>query len=288
MGSITSYPEITTTDDLVIVVDGSYGTKRLLASDLVNLVAESADWRSHNLYFRGKNLGDKFTPEQLKEIRNGTFQGLLVGDYWEIMDSDENVHRWRIVHINYWKGLWGQTTPHIVVMPDDVLYATTYGATNNGYSGSLVRTEGLKRAKELIKEAFDGHIMEYSDPLSYSVNQTTGLVDGNNYNIPRCSVELPSEIMIFGTSVLVPRNNPGGGASLPVFYNSDTVQFALMRLCPEFINVTPNKPYTENGYYLLRDIYYSDRVGGVTPNRGVTHLRNTINAYGIRPIAAIG
>ena len=38
----------------------------------------------HRNVFRGKNLGEFITDEQLAAIRDGSFDDLYVGDYWEI------------------------------------------------------------------------------------------------------------------------------------------------------------------------------------------------------------
>lgn len=297
MSIITNITEFDENASLLVEGNGElgiFGTKQLHAADLINAVAECSDWVVHNLYFRGKCLGDKFTPEQLRAIREETFNGMLVGDYWAIKDSTGKVHNWRIVDINYWRCIWSLAKPHIVIMPDDILYESPYeyaqynvsNMTTNGYVSSYVRTEGLNKAKEMIREAFDGHLISYGDQFSSKVNQTTGLVEASVY-VGDANVELPTEIMIFGTNFLVPRTNPSLGATNPLYYNSNTAQFALMRLCPEFITVYPIRYYNNQSWYLLRDIYSQKRIGVVNTN-GAADKWPCGQSYGVRPIAAIG
>lgn len=73
----------------------------------------------HRNVFRGKNLGEFITDEQLAAIRDGSFADLYVGDYWE-----KDGVRYRIADINYWKGVGYQESvqkPHILIVPDTIL-----------------------------------------------------------------------------------------------------------------------------------------------------------------------
>ena len=42
---------------------------------------------AHNAIYRGKHLGDSYTPEQQAMVEAGTFDDLFIGDYWEIDGS---------------------------------------------------------------------------------------------------------------------------------------------------------------------------------------------------------
>lgn len=68
---------------------------------------------------RGNNLGSTFTTAQRAAIRDGSFEGLFLGDYW--MHAGV---RWRIVDFDYWYGRQGSSGTrvldhHIVIVPDD-------------------------------------------------------------------------------------------------------------------------------------------------------------------------
>ena len=71
------------------------------------------------MIYRGKNLGSVVTEEQKTNIKNGTFKGFFLGDYWII-----GSYTWRIVDFDYWYdcGDTAFTKPHLVIMPDKPLY----------------------------------------------------------------------------------------------------------------------------------------------------------------------
>ena len=47
--------------------------------------------------FRGKNLGTALTAVQKAAIKDGSFKGMFLGDYWSI-----GGRIWRIVDMDYW------------------------------------------------------------------------------------------------------------------------------------------------------------------------------------------
>lgn len=51
----------------------------------------------HRNIYRGKNLGDHVTDEQVTAMRNGTFNDLFIGDYWKI-----NSITWDIAFLPMW------------------------------------------------------------------------------------------------------------------------------------------------------------------------------------------
>lgn len=103
-----------------ILVGTAAGNKAIASNDVLFAVLdEFATVEMRRNIFRGKNLGPALTAAQKAEIKAGTFKGFFVGDYWTIGDNI-----WRIVDINYWLncGDTSCTTPHLVIMPDAVLY----------------------------------------------------------------------------------------------------------------------------------------------------------------------
>ena len=87
-------------------------TKRRTISDMVTDVstlspepeppAAKPGWTS---YPDGVSLGNTITASQLEEIRNGTFQGLGIGDYWRITDSQSSTsYTIKIVDFDYYYG----------------------------------------------------------------------------------------------------------------------------------------------------------------------------------------
>lgn len=64
--------------------------------------------------FRGKNLGTALTAVQKAAIKDASFKGMFLGDYWNI-----GGRIWRIVDMDYWYNC-GDTafiSHHLVIMP---------------------------------------------------------------------------------------------------------------------------------------------------------------------------
>ncbi len=74
-----------------------------------------------NLKYSGKHFGNYVTRSQLAAIRNGTFKGLGLGDYWTI----DGVN-WRIADFDYLirsdNARVDASRHHIMIVPDSSLY----------------------------------------------------------------------------------------------------------------------------------------------------------------------
>lgn len=184
----------------------------------------------HRNIFRGKNLGDALTTSQKAAISDGSFKDLYVGDYWNI-----NERIWRIADINYWinQGDTPCTTPHLVIMPDNILYSAKMNETSTtigGWVGSQMYTDNLSNAKSLVNSAFgSANILSHREYLVNTV--TDGKPSSGEWR--DSDIELPNEIMMYGSHVF----NPGGdGTFVPNRYTIDKTQLALMKIHPKFIN----------------------------------------------------
>lgn len=223
--------------------------------------------------FRGKNLGTAFTAVQKAEIKAGTFKGFFIGDYWSIGDKI-----WRIVDINYWlnDGDTACTTPHLVIMPDAVLYNAKMNETNittGGYVGSQMYTANLANAKTLVNSAFgSANILEHREYLTNAV--TNGYPSACAWY--DSTVELPNEIMMYGSLVFTPA---GDGSFVPNRYTIDKTQLALMRMYPRFIN-----PQRQTQW--LRDVVSSAYVAAVSLH-GITAYYAASTSSGVRPVFGI-
>lgn len=224
----------------------------------------------HRNTYRGRNLGNSFTAAQKAAIRNGTFEGLYVGDYWVI-----NGVTWRIVDINYWLGTGDVecTTPHLVIMPDTPLYDAPMNDTNTtagGYVGSKMYTANLENAKSMINSAFGaGYILNHREYLTNAVADGSPSA-GSWYD---SKVELPNEIMMYGGYLFAPA---GDGSFIPNRYTVDKTQLALMQLYQKFINLFRQS-------YWMRDIV-STAVFAAMNNAGYTNCYNATISNGVRPV----
>lgn len=223
--------------------------------------------------FRGKNLGTALTTAQKAQIKARTFKGFFIGDYWSIGDRI-----WRIVDINYWlnSGDTSCTTPHLVIMPDQVLYNAKMNETNittGGYVGSQMYTANLANAKTLVNSAFgSANVLTHREYLTNAVSNGYPSA-GAWYD---STVELPNEIMMYGSLVFTPA---GGGSFVPNRYTIDKTQLALMKMYPRFIN-----PHRQTQW--LRDVVSSARFAGVSFS-GDPGYDNASTSYGVRPVFGI-
>lgn len=209
----------------VVLLDGNGGTKTMKTDNLIIALAESSPKIEHHInIFGGRNLGSTVTAAQLNAINDGTFKGLLVGDYWEIGGV-----KYRIVDMDYWWncGDTACTTHHVVIMPDTSLYAAVMNDTNTtegGYVNSKMRTENLEQAKTTIKAAFgENNILVHRDNFVNAV--TNGKPSGSSWH--DSDIELPSEVMMYGCKHFGANSD---GSTIPTNYTVDKSQLALFRL----------------------------------------------------------
>lgn len=257
-----------------ILVGTATGNKAIASNDVLFAVLdEFATVEMRRNIFRGKNLGPALTAAQKAEIKAGTFKGFFVGDYWTVGDNI-----WRIVDINYWLncGDTSCTTPHLVIMPDAVLYNAQMNETNittGGYVGSKMYTTNLENAKTLVNAAFGAaNILNHRELLVNAVSN--GYPSAGAWYDSK--VELPNEIMMYGAYVHTPAGN---GTTVPYRYTINKTQLALMRIYPRFIN-----PHRQNQW--LRDVV-SGTVFAYVYGRGCTASDNASYSLGVRPVFGV-
>lgn len=185
---------------------------------------------AHNAHYRGKNLGNTFTAAQSAAILAGTFEDLFPGDYWEMtktyswVDNDGNTQtttqtiRWTIGGCNYVDNT-NEHKNHIVVIGpiESILYDGSMNPTNTnegGYVNSQMRLTGLNRAKAAFKASFgEDHILKHIEELSNVV--TNGVATG--YVAEECTVELMSEVMVYGCQFFATEKDTDHKGQLPIF-----------------------------------------------------------------------
>lgn len=257
-----------------ILIGTASGNKSIGASDALFAMLDAfVPAEQRRMIFRGKNLGSVLTSEQKTNIQNGTFKGFFLGDYWVI-----GGHTWRIVDFNYWYncGDTAFTNNHLVIMPDVALYnaqMNTENVTTGGYVGSLMYTTNIANAKTIINSAFGSSVLTHRDLLTNAV--TNGYPSGHAWY--DSSVELPNEIMMYGSFIFYPAAN---GTTIPYRYTINKTQLALFQVCPKFI---VNRSYNQ----WLRDVVSAALFADVSSD-GVTDYYNASNSLGVRPVFPIG
>lgn len=276
---ITEYGSLSAlTEDNVLLTDGGEtGTRKMGVVDAFLSMLHLVSPANHRLVYRGKNLGSTVTSEQKAAIQAGTFDGLWLGDYWEIGGI-----KWVIADFDYWynKGDTPFSSHHVAVISDTNLYTgkiNTESVTTGGYVGSEMYTSGLAAAKATIQSAFGSNLLTHREYLVNAV--TSGYPSAGAWTDSQ--VDLMNEIMIAGCYINCPA---GDGTVVPKRYTNSQAQLALFRVNPERINTTLTGQRIS---YWLRDVVSASRWSRVTDYGPITETAPSLE-YGVRPIFAVG
>lgn len=270
--------ELTQINELVsgnkLLVGTTDGNKAIAAEDALFAMLDGfAPVELRRVLFRGKNLGTALTAVQKAAIKDGSFKGMFLGDYWSI-----GGRIWRIVDMDYWYncGDTAFTSHHLVIMPDEALYNAQMNTTNvttGGYVGSEMYKSNLANAKTIVNAAFQGSVLTHREYLCNAV--ANGRPSGGAWF--DSSIELPNESMMYGHPHFSPTSD---GSTVPTIYTISKTQLALFMVCPRFI---VNRAYNQ----WLRDVVSSAYFARVD-NRGNTHSNYASGSYGVRPVFPVG
>ena len=271
LSELTQINALTADDKLLIGT--AEGNKAIGADDALFAMLDAfIPKEQRRMIYRGKNLGAVVTEEQKANIKNGTFKGFFLGDYWTI-----GSYTWRIVDFDYWYncGDTAFTTPHLVIMPDKPLYNAQMNETDittGGYTGSLMYTENLDQAKTLAASAFGDLILTHREYLTNAV--TDGHASAGAWF--NSTLDLPNEIMMYGCHVYAAMNN---GTVIPTNYTIGKTQLALFTVVPKLIS--------NRATFWLRDVVSSAIFANVYYD-GNPNCNYASYSRGVRPVFAIG
>lgn len=270
--------ELTQINELVsgnkLLVGTTDGNKAIAAEDALFAMLDGfAPVELRRVLFRGKNLGTALTAVQKAAIKDGSFKGMFLGDYWSI-----GGRIWRIVDMDYWYncGDTAFTSHHLVIMPDEALYNAQMNTTNvttGGYVGSAMYKSNLANAKTIVNAAFQGSVLTHREYLCNAV--ANGRPSGGAWF--DSSIELPNEPMMYGHPHFSPTSD---GSTVPSIYTISKTQLALFMVCPRFI---VNRSYNQ----WLRDVVSSAYFACVG-NRGNAGCAGASDSSGVRPVFPVG
>lgn len=270
--------ELTQINELVsgnkLLVGTTDGNKAIAAEDALFAMLDGfAPVELRRVLFRGKNLGTALTAVQKAAIKDGSFKGMFLGDYWSI-----GGRIWRIVDMDYWYncGDTAFTSHHLVIMPDEALYNAQMNTTNvttGGYVGSAMYKSNLANAKTIVNAAFQGSVLTHREYLCNAV--ANGRPSGGAWF--DSSIELPNEPMMYGHPHFSPTSD---GSTVPSIYTISKTQLALFMVCPRFI---VNRSYNQ----WLRDVVSSANFA-VVFSYGYTNCSFASYSYGVRPVFPVG
>lgn len=270
--------ELTQINELVsgnkLLVGTTDGNKAIAAEDALFAMLDGfAPVELRRVLFRGKNLGTALTAVQKAAIKDGSFKGMFLGDYWSI-----GGRIWRIVDMDYWYncGDTAFTSHHLVIMPDGALYNAQMNTTNvttGGYVGSAMYKSNLANAKTIVNAAFQGSVLTHREYLCNAV--ANGRPSGGAWF--DSSIELPNEPMMYGHPHFSPTSD---GSTVPSIYTISKTQLALFMVCPRFI---VNRSYNQ----WLRDVVSSAYFAFVD-GYGHANCYHASSSLGVRPVFPVG
>ena len=270
--------ELTQINELVsgnkLLVGTTDGNKAIAAEDALFAMLDGfAPVELRRVLFRGKNLGTALTAVQKAAIKDGSFKGMFLGDYWSI-----GGRIWRIVDMDYWYncGDTAFTSHHLVIMPDEALYNAQMNTTNvttGGYVGSAMYKSNLANAKTIVNAAFQGSVLTHREYLCNAV--ANGRPSGGAWF--DSSIELPNEPMMYGHPHFSPTSD---GSTVPSIYTISKTQLALFMVCPRFI---VNRSYNQ----WLRDVVSSADFAGVGGYGNASYYYAS-DSNGVRPVFPVG
>lgn len=270
--------ELTQINELVsgnkLLVGTTDGNKAIAAEDALFAMFDGfAPVELRRVLFRGKNLGTALTAVQKAAIKDGSFKGMFLGDYWSI-----GGRIWRIVDMDYWYncGDTAFTSHHLVIMPDEALYNAQMNTTNvttGGYVGSEMYKSNLANAKTIVNAAFQGSVLTHREYLCNAV--ANGRPSGGAWF--DSSIELPNESMMYGHPHFSPTSD---GSTVPAIYTISKTQLALFMVCPRFI---VNRSYNQ----WLRDVV-SSACFAYVGSYGNPDYYGASNSCGVRPVFPVG
>lgn len=257
-----------------LLVGTTEGNKAIAAEDALFAMLDSfAPVELRRVIFRGKNLGTALTAVQKAAIKDGSFKGMFLGDYWSI-----GGRIWRIVDMDYWYncGDTAFTSHHLVIMPDEALYNAQMNTTNvttGGYVGSEMYKTNMANAKTIVNAAFQDSVLTHREHLCNAV--ANGKQSGGAWF--DSSIELPSEIMMYGH---IHFGNASDGNTIPNIYTPSKTQLALFMVCPRFITDRSHVQW-------LRDVV-SSAYFALVGTYGDADYNDASGSNGVRPVFPVG
>lgn len=221
---------------------------------------------AHNALYRGKNLGDSYTPSQQTVIETGEFTDLYIGDYWEISGI-----KYYIAAFNY----FAEEANHIVIVPETLFQTSqmySSATTRYGYANSLIRQKIIDDILPIFRDAFSNRLLTHSIPLA--INVTNNIVTAYAYYNEVAT--LMTEEMIIGTPVL---------KAMRSVTNSDNIanKSYEIKILPLFLFNPQLLANNNNWAWNIRDPYNDQYFIGVTPKGTLSYspanAQNHIRPY---------
>ncbi len=249
--------------------------------------------------YRGKDITDLWENGDLyKQIENGTFADIYVGDYIKTSKAGHEV-TWLIADLdNYLYTGHSKilTTHHATIIPTGPLGSNKAmndtNSTQGAYKGSKMYIDVLPQIlNDYIVPVFENHVITYQNLITSTFNSSMinkwggvklkdGIVTGDgaasSMEWVDSQIDLMSEVNVYGYSIMSSS-----------FYDIgiDSQQYAIFRLNPKTINTSEkNKRY---GYW-LKGVCSSGDFVTVSGDGNPGWLLASLPNAGVRPRFLIG
>ena len=250
------------------------------SNNILSLLPKNAGM--HNSIYRGEDITDLFYDGTLsKQIENGTFDDIFIGDY---IIGKESQRKYLVADIDYRLhcGNVECTKHHILMIPEKIMGKEPMNATDittGAYIESEMYTTNLDKYKTIIKNDFeDKHILEHTNHFqNTTVNGYS--TSGTWY---RTKIDLMNECMVYGSYIFTPGVHNQGRDDTVVtnLYTIDKSQLSLFRLKPDSIVALDDKGQRSDWW--LRDVVSLKNFARV--GYGVNAAISTAStSYGVRP-----
>ena len=240
---------------------------------------------AHNCIIRGKDLTAQLNDGTLsKNIKNGTFHDIFVGDYFTksyVADGVTYNVKWIIVDIDYfyYTGDGTTTAHHVVVMPDSCVQDNVKMNDTNTTSGGFINSKMWKttipaHVTGIVSAFGDAHVLNHRELLSNATSDTASSAAGagwtgasTGWEWHDVKVNIPSEPMIYGGAVFGSSGYDVGNKNRQLAY------FRCKPFCMSrkwfWLQAVASSTYFcfagDYGTAIYGDASYSDSYGGFRP-----------------------
>lgn len=286
--------------NVVINPDGTMSAPTTLNVSIPNSAA------SHNAIFRGMDLTNKYTVDQICErISSGTFEDLYIGDYFDITftnpSGSEEQMRCILAAFDYYYhpvGYSGTNQHHALIVPKNCVsgsYAinTKYEKypSEKGFTKSTMFTTILPSFVTPLQTALNNHIIQHKNYFVSGLNAYGASAAGvgmtgyaSSWSNIATYLSLLSEVQVYGTQVWSssPYNVGYDTGQLPLFAFDKTA-----KLAGEGGGVQDKGAGNSYNYWWLRDLVSADSFARVYATGRAFH-DNALSGTGLRPFFLIG
>ena len=265
-------------------------------SGIVTSVVIPNSAASHNAIFRGKNLTNTYSVDEIcSRISNGSFEDLYIGDYFDITINAEGSEVVRCILAGfdmYWNNgdTPSFTNHHAVIVTKNCLNTThamnPTNTTVGGFTGSDMWTNVIPMYNTAFGSVLDSHLLSHRTLLTKTMNAELASNAGvglkgasSDWEWVDTKLSLLSEIQVYGSNVFSSS-----------FYDTgcDNLQLPLFVLDPTA--KVCGKGGTGDGgrqWYWLRNVASASSFASVSYG-GISNSSAASDGAGVRPLFCIG